>query len=106
MGDAVVSRSEQEDGTVVVELRGELDLSINEALRLLLVETASVVRPPRIVVDLLHVTFVDSTGIGALAAGYTAARAAGVGFTVRHLAPFVAEQLRVTGLYEYLVRAE
>ena len=106
MGDAVVNRSVQPDGSVVVELRGELDLAINEALRLLLVETATTVRPPRIVVDMLHVSFVDSTGIGALAAGYTAARTAGVGFTVRHLAPFIAEQLRLTGLYEHLIGAE
>jgi len=104
MGDAVVNRSVQPDGTVVIELRGELDLAINEALRLLLVETASTVRPPRIEVDMRHVSFVDSTGIGALAAGYTAARAAGVEFTVRDLAPFIAEQLRLTGLYDRLVR--
>jgi len=103
MGDAVVNRTVESDGTVVIELRGELDLAINEALRLLLVETATTVRPPRIIVDMLHVNFVDSTGIGALAAGYTAARTAGVTFTVRHLAPFVAEQLRMTGLYDHLV---
>lgn len=106
MGDAVVNRTVLPDGTVVVQLRGELDLAINEALRLLLVETATVVRPPAIVVDMLHVSFVDSTGIGALAAGYTAARNNGVTFTVRHLAPFIADQLRMTGLYDHLVAAE
>src|SRR5438270_13382786 len=105
MGDAVVNRSVEPDGTVVVELRGELDLAINEALRLLLVETATTVRPPRIVVDMLHVSFVDSTGIGELAAGYTAARAAGVEFSVRHLDPSIAEQLRLTGLYDPLAGA-
>jgi anti-sigma B factor antagonist len=104
MGDAVVNRSVQPDGTVVIELRGELDLAINDALRLLLVETATTVRPPRIEVDMRYVSFVDSTGIGALAAGYSAARAAGVEFTVRDLAPFIAEQLRLTGLYEHLVK--
>src|SRR5438094_10546730 len=105
MGDAVVNRSVQSDGTVVVELRGELDLAINEALRLLLVETATTVRPPRIVVDMLHGSFVDSTRIGALAAGYSAARGSGVEFTVRHLAAFIAEPLRLTGRYADLVGA-
>ena len=105
MGDAVVNRTVRPDDTVVVQLRGELDLAINEALRLLLVETATTVRPPRIEVDMRHVSFVDSTGIGALAAGYSAARAAGVEFTVSELAPFIAEQLRLTGLYEHLVKA-
>ncbi|HLL66887.1 MAG TPA: STAS domain-containing protein [Micromonosporaceae bacterium] len=103
MGDAVVKRCTLDDGTVVVDLRGELDLAINDALRALLVDTAIRVRPPRIVVDMLHVTFVDSTGIGALAAGYNAAQSTGVSFTVRHLAPFVAKQLRITGLYDQLV---
>jgi len=106
MGDAVVDLRVLDDGTVVVELRGELDLAINQALRLLLVETASKLRPPRIVVDMLHVSFVDSTGIGALAAGYTTARANGVELTVRRLAPFIAEQLRLTGLYDHLVSVE
>jgi anti-anti-sigma factor len=105
MGDAVVSRKELADGTVVIDLRGELDLAINDALRALLVDTAAQ-RPAGIVVDMLHVSFVDSTGIGALAAGYTAAGNAGVPFTVRHLAPFVADQLRLTGLYEHLVSAD
>ena len=105
MGDAVVNRKELQDGTVVIDLRGELDLAINEALRTLLIDTARQ-HPARIVVDMLHVSFVDSTGIGALAAGYTAARNASVPFTVRHLAPFIAEQLRMTGLYEHLVAAD
>src|SRR2546423_15566130 len=98
MGDAVVNRSVQSDGTVVVELRGELDLAINEALRLLLVGTATPVRPPRIVVDMLHVSFVDSTGVGALAAGYSAARAAGAEVSRRDRSPFIPEQLRLYAL--------
>jgi anti-anti-sigma factor len=105
VGDAVVNRCVLDDGTVVVDLRGELDLAINDALRALLVDTAVRMKPPRIVVDMLHVSFVDSTGIGALAAGYNAAQSSGVDFSVRHLAPFVARQLRITGLYDQLVGA-
>jgi anti-sigma B factor antagonist len=55
------------------------------------------------VVDLLHVTFIDSTGIGALATGRSAAHQMGIGFTVRHPSAFVARQLRQTGLYDKLV---
>jgi anti-sigma B factor antagonist len=50
------------------------------------------------VVDMLHVTFVDSTGIGALAAGQNAARLVGVGFSVSNPTPFVRQQLRMMGL--------
>jgi hypothetical protein len=42
--------------------------------------------------------------MGALAAGYNAAKDAGVRFDVREVAPFVADQLRATGLYELLIR--
>jgi hypothetical protein len=49
-----------------------------------------------------HVSFVDSTGMGALLAGYNAAKAAGVGYAVP-VASFVEKQLRTTGLYDRLV---
>ena len=52
---------------------------------------------------MLYVTFIDSTGIGALAAGYNAAHAHGVRFEVRQARPFILTQLRQTGLYEALV---
>jgi anti-anti-sigma factor len=57
-----------------------------------------------VVVNMRHVVFVDSTGMGALAAGYNAAKDAGVRFDVQQIAPFVADQLRATGLYELLTR--
>ena len=47
-------------------------------------------------------TFIDSTGIGALAAGYNAARSCGVPFTIRQPSPFIVTQLRQTGLYDVL----
>ncbi|MEV0731831.1 STAS domain-containing protein [Polymorphospora sp. NPDC050346] len=103
MGDAVVNQQKLDDGTVVVELRGELDLATNDALRAMLVDLVEAQRPPRIVVDLLHVSFVDSTGIGALLAGYNAAIDSGVGYRVRAVAPFVERQLRLTGVYGQLV---
>ena len=59
-------------------------------------------RPTTLAVDLLHVTFIDSTGIGALAGAADVAHQHGVGFTVRNPSPFVATQLRTTGLYETL----
>jgi anti-sigma B factor antagonist len=103
MGDAVVNLERLPDGGVVVQLRGELDLAINDALRELLVDTATRLRPRQIIVDMLHVTFVDSTGIGALVAGHRAAVGAGVDFVVRDVAPFVARTLEQSGLHDRLV---
>jgi anti-anti-sigma factor len=86
------------DGAAAIEIRGEIDVAHADQLRMTLVDTATNVRPVRIVVDLLHVTFVDSSGIGALATGQNAARSVGVGFVVTNPAPFVRQQLRMMGL--------
>jgi anti-sigma B factor antagonist len=103
MAKALVSQRVLSDGAVLLELRGELDIAVNDALRDVLIDTVRNRRPPRLVVSMHHVTFVDSTGIGALLAGYNEARAAGVGFTVSDVAPFVERQLRTAGVYEALV---
>ena len=98
MGEALVNARRLADGTVVIEVRGEIDVASAALLRTRLVDTVANLRPICIVVDLLHVTFIDSTGIGAIAAGQNAARAVGVGFQVSNPTPFVAQQLRITGL--------
>jgi anti-anti-sigma factor len=103
MANAVVSRRVLEDGTVVLDLRGELDIAVNDALRDVLVDTITIHHPPRVVVNLRHVSFVDSTGMGALLAGYNAAQEAGVEYSVQEVAPFVEKQLRTTGIYDQLV---
>jgi anti-sigma B factor antagonist len=104
MADAIVSRRVLEDGSVVIDLRGELDIAVNDALQDVLVDTITTRRPPRVIVNMRHVVFVDSTGMGALVAGHNAAKDAGVGFDVQEIAPFVEKQLRATGLYELLTQ--
>jgi anti-sigma B factor antagonist len=103
VADAVVSQRILDDGSIVVDLRGELDIAVNDALRHVLVDTIATRRPPHLGVNMRHVTFVDSTGIGALLAGYNAANAAGVGYAVRSVASFVEKQLRTTDLHDRLV---
>lgn len=103
MADAVVSQRVQDDGTIVLDLRGELDIAVNDALRDVLVDTITNRRPPRLVVSMRYVTFIDSTGMGALIAGYEAARSCGVEYVVDDVAPFVERQLRTTGIFERLV---
>jgi anti-sigma B factor antagonist len=49
-------------------------------------------------VDMLHVTFMDSTGVGALVVGYNAAREVGAAFEVHNPSQFVHRQLHITGL--------
>jgi anti-sigma B factor antagonist len=99
---ALINTHRQTDGSVTVEVRGEVDLGCSDRLCRVLVDMATRVRPTRLVVDLLHVTFIDSTGIGALVAGRNAARTVGIRFTLRHPSAFVATQLRQTGLQDLL----
>ena len=102
MGEALVNARRLADGAVVIEVRGEIDVASAGQLRTALIETVANLRPVRLVVDMMHVTFVDSTGIGALAAGQNAAQSVGSGFAVMNPAPFVLQQLRMMGLSDVL----
>jgi anti-sigma B factor antagonist len=102
VANALVSEHHLEDGTIVLELRGELDVAVNDALRDVLLDTILTRRPPCVIVSMQHVTFVDSTGMGALLAGYNAARSAGVRYVVQNVAPFIEKQLRTTRIYDQL----
>jgi anti-sigma B factor antagonist len=100
MGDALVTSHHAADGAAVVDVRGELDVTTVDAFRTLLVDTIARLRPARVVVDMSRVTFMDSTGIGALVSGYNAAREIGAGFAVANPSSFVRRQLHITGLTE------
>jgi anti-anti-sigma factor len=102
MTAALINTSRAADGTFLAEIRGEIDIETAHRLRAVLADAADRLLPTRVVVDLLYVTFIDSTGIGALAAGRNAAHRRGIPFTVRQPSGFVVAQLRQTGLYEAL----
>src|SRR3982751_4937583 len=63
-------------GVAVVRPRGRLDLLVAAELKQALTAAVSAGQP-RLVVDLGEVTFVDSSGLGALIGGLKAARLAG-----------------------------
>jgi anti-sigma B factor antagonist len=100
MGDALVTSQRLADGAAIIDVRGELDVTTVSAFRALLVETIKREQPAHVVVDMLHVTFMDSTGIGALVIGYNTAREIGADFVVRNPSTFVLRQLHITGLTE------
>src|SRR4051794_25030882 len=98
MGDALVTSQRLADGAAIIDVRGELDVTTVSAFRNLLVDAIRRQRPARVVVDMLRVTFMDSTGIGALVVGYNAAHEIGADFVVRNPSQFVLRQLHITGL--------
>ncbi len=66
----------QNDGTAVVSLDGRLDFVTAGAVRQRIVETIKDGHE-KLVVDLVSVPFIDSSGLGALIGGLKAARSAG-----------------------------
>ncbi|MGH3009088.1 MAG: STAS domain-containing protein [Gaiellaceae bacterium] len=63
--ESPVSGVEKRDGATVVSLTGELDLYNAEDVRAALLECCAE-EPAVLVVDLEHVTFIDSTALGVL----------------------------------------
>jgi anti-anti-sigma factor len=102
VSDTSINTRRTDDGSVVIGVRGELDIASAENLRATMLSAVSTFRPPRLVVDLQYVTLVDSAGIGALVAGYHAIRAVGGVFEVSQPNALVHHQLRITGLADIL----
>jgi anti-anti-sigma factor len=100
MGDALVTSQRLANGVAIIDVRGELDVTTVGAFRTVLVDTITRERPAHVIVDMGHVSFMDSTGIGALVVGYSTARDVGANFVVRNPSSFVYRQLNITGLTE------
>jgi anti-sigma B factor antagonist len=65
LNEQPVAGVERQDGAVIVHLVGELDLYNTPTVRQVLLDLCEE-QPERLVIDLQHVTFVDSTGLGVL----------------------------------------
>jgi stage II sporulation protein AA (anti-sigma F factor antagonist) len=102
MADVMVSERLLQDGTIVLELRGELSVHISDVLRSTLIAIAKNRGSRAMIVGMRHVTFVGPAGMNALLAGYHAARIAGVRYVLQGAAPLVEKQLRATGLHHLL----
>lgn len=85
--------------TATVALHGEIDVLTVDQLRAALAE-ALALHPHDLVVELGELTFIDSTGLGALIAGFQRARNAGVRFRLAHPTPAVRQILVLSGLLE------
>lgn len=93
---------ERVDGDAVLVLAGEIDLATSPRVRDAVIDVLATQPPARLVIDLSGVSFLDSTGIGALVAGRNKAAALGVPFVVRHPQRMVRRVLDIAGLLEVL----
>jgi anti-sigma B factor antagonist len=96
-GDAVVS---MDDGVTVIHLSGEVDTVLEPRLRFISQDAIDRGLPVR--VDLSAVTFMDSSGLGFLAALAAAGRARGYTLSVVGAGPLVRETIELTGLLPVL----
>lgn len=89
------------NGTAVVRLSDRLDLFAAAEVKQRLVEAVKDGRP-RLVIDLGQVTFIDSSGLGALIGGLKAARLAGGDLRIARPGPQVLLTLELTALDQVL----
>jgi anti-sigma B factor antagonist len=85
--------------TVTVALHGEVDVLTVDQVRMALAE-ATTAHPPLIVVDLADLSFIDSTGLGAIISGFQRARDEGVAFRLANPTRGVRQVLVLSGLLE------
>jgi anti-sigma B factor antagonist len=97
--EELVTASTRDGDTVTVALLGEVDVLNVDQVRQALAE-ALAARPRRIVVDLAELSFIDSTGLGALIFGFQRSRDAAIGFRLAHPTAGVRQILVLSGLLE------
>jgi anti-sigma B factor antagonist len=97
--DEIVTSLERDGRTVTVSLHGEIDVLTVDQVRIAL-RDALATAPLDLVVDLTDLGFIDSTGLGALIAGFQCARDAGVRFRLAHPSPVVRQVLVLSGVLE------
>jgi anti-sigma B factor antagonist len=96
MAKALTIRARREPGYVIVSVAGEVDIATVARLRERL--TALAVGGLPLVADLDQVSFIDATGLGALAGAARQAAAHGVSLYVVCSRPQTRRLFRVTGL--------
>jgi len=88
-----------QDGTAIVMLRGEIDLTHRDELQTALAEA---IQAKSVTVDLSGTTFIDSTALNALIRAHRAAHTAEVRMTVTSGPDNVMKTLRVSGVEQLL----
>jgi anti-anti-sigma factor len=86
------------DGVVEISPHGEIDVDTAYEVREAVVGVLTHSRPRRVELNMSAVTFIDSTGISAMVAGFQMAEVSGARLVVTRPSRFVYRQLWVTGL--------
>ncbi len=84
------------DGTVILSLRGEVDLEQSPAVRALLLDLLEEQRD--LLVDLAGVTYIDSSGVATLVEAYQLSKQHGTAFALVSVSPAVHRVLELARL--------
>jgi anti-sigma B factor antagonist len=99
VSEELVTSVSRDADTVTVALHGEVDVLTVDQVRVALGDAVAA-RPKLIVVDLADLSFIDSTGLGALVFGFQRARDGGIAFRLTRPSPGVHQVLVLSGLLE------
>jgi anti-anti-sigma factor len=86
------------EGSVVLSVTGEIDLSTADELQTALDSALEAADTTEVVVDLSEVGFLDSAGLRVLVSGQRAAEERELGFRVSGAQPRVRKVIAITGL--------
>jgi anti-anti-sigma factor len=98
----LIVRKAVEGDQTFVEVTGEVDAASADILRNAIFEVIDSGQP-RVIVDMTDVSFMDSSGLRVLIAGYKAAEQAGGALIVRNPSDVVTRLLEITGQLDRFV---
>jgi anti-sigma B factor antagonist len=88
------------DNTTVLDISGDIDMAHSTELRRVVLVEIRESRTPRVVLNMLDVRYIDSSGVASLVEGLKASRDVGSRMILVSLSPFVQEILRLTRLLQ------
>jgi anti-sigma B factor antagonist len=97
--EELVTSLDRDADTVTVALHGEVDVATVDQVRVALAD-AIAGQPRTIIVDMSDLSFIDSTGLGALVFGFQRCRDAGIAFRLARPTRGVRQILVLSGLLE------
>ena len=88
----------QLDKITILDISGDIDLSSSPEVRKTLLRELQMNRVPRVVVNLMQVRYIDSSGVASLVEGLKASRNAGSRFILFGLSTIAREVLQLSRL--------
>jgi anti-sigma B factor antagonist len=88
----------QTEGRVILDVSGDIDLANSPAMRKMLLGEIKEKRTPKVLLNLMSVRYIDSSGIASLVEGLKASRDLGSRLILYGLSPAVREVMELSRL--------